>query len=447
MSEILVIGDDLTGTNATASTYARDGLRAVTVLDPTAPAYLDDSIQVVACSTGSRHMTPARAAQTVDAIVRNYGHDVRAIVKRVDTTLRGNIGAEIEATLTAAKAMHPEQQVCGLVVPGFPAAHRTTIGGYQLLDGEPILMGPASHDPFTPVRHSSVADIIHEQTLLTTINIGLDIVMGDTSTLTARLAQAAQNAELVIVDSVTDGDQQRIATAAGALESDERSWVVFESGPFGAIYAHALGIRPHVDRANPILALIGSPTDLTRLQSDRLEGQPGVDLITIDDPASDVSQLTSRLQASAEAGNTVVGIRTTSRGGSAPDPLHASQMLALIIDLAVECADSMPFDGIYASGGDVAFAVLDAFGARGYEVENEVVPLAVSGKLIGGPPRRSQICHQGWPRRRCGRGGRMHQPAPKPSTTIRTANRVDADPSRSHHQSHSPRKPSEDKGE
>ena len=54
MSEILVIGDDLTGTNATASAYARDGLRAVTMLDPTAPVDLDDSIQVIACSTGSR---------------------------------------------------------------------------------------------------------------------------------------------------------------------------------------------------------------------------------------------------------------------------------------------------------------------------------------------------------------------------------------------------------
>lgn len=31
MSEIPVIGDDLTGTNATASAYARDGLRAMTV--------------------------------------------------------------------------------------------------------------------------------------------------------------------------------------------------------------------------------------------------------------------------------------------------------------------------------------------------------------------------------------------------------------------------------
>ena len=62
MSEILVIGDDLTGTNATASAYARDGLRAMTVLNPTVPVALDDSVQVVACSTGSRHMTPARAA-------------------------------------------------------------------------------------------------------------------------------------------------------------------------------------------------------------------------------------------------------------------------------------------------------------------------------------------------------------------------------------------------
>ena len=94
--------------------------------------------------------------------------------------------------------------------------------------------------------------------------------------------------------------------------------------------------RPHVDRANPILALIGSPTELTKLQSDRLESQSGVDLITVDDPASDVSQLLSRLRASAEIGKTVIGIRTTSRDGSAPDPLHASQMLALIIDLAVE---------------------------------------------------------------------------------------------------------------
>lgn len=297
MSEILVIGDDLTGTNATASAYARDGLRAVTMLDPTAPVDLDDSIQVIACSTGSRHMTPARAAQTVDAIVRNFGYDVRAIVKRFDTTLRGNIGAEIEATLTATRAMHPERRICGLVVPGFPAAHRTTVGGYQLLDGEPILMGPASRDPFTPVRHSGVAGIIHEQTQLTTTNIGLDVVMGDTSTLADRLTRAAQDAELVIVDSVTDDDQQRIATAASALESDERSWVVFESGPFGATYAHALGIRPHVDRANPILALIGSPTELTKLQSDRLESQSGVDLITVDDPASDVSQLLSRLRA------------------------------------------------------------------------------------------------------------------------------------------------------
>ena len=67
MSEILVIGDDLTGTNATASAYARDGLRAVTMLDPTAPVDLDDSIQVVACSTGSRHQCEARPSTSTSS--------------------------------------------------------------------------------------------------------------------------------------------------------------------------------------------------------------------------------------------------------------------------------------------------------------------------------------------------------------------------------------------
>ena len=79
MSEILVIGDDLTGTNATASAYARDGLRAVTMLDPTAPVDLDDSIQVVACSTGSRlHDTRTRrtdrGCNRQELWVRRPGH-------------------------------------------------------------------------------------------------------------------------------------------------------------------------------------------------------------------------------------------------------------------------------------------------------------------------------------------------------------------------------------
>jgi uncharacterized protein YgbK (DUF1537 family) len=42
-------------------------------------------------------------------------------------------------------------------------------------------------------------------------------------------------------------------------------------------------------------------------------------------------------------------------------------------------------DGLYTTGGDVTAAVLDELGARGLDVEDEVVPLAVAGEIVGGP--------------------------------------------------------------
>ncbi len=42
-------------------------------------------------------------------------------------------------------------------------------------------------------------------------------------------------------------------------------------------------------------------------------------------------------------------------------------------------------DGLYTTGGDVTAAVLDELGARGLDVEDEVVPLAVAGEIVDGP--------------------------------------------------------------
>ena len=56
MPDVLVIGDDLTGTNATAAMYARDGLRAVTVLSTVRAEELPADLDVLACSTDSRHI-------------------------------------------------------------------------------------------------------------------------------------------------------------------------------------------------------------------------------------------------------------------------------------------------------------------------------------------------------------------------------------------------------
>ncbi|HEY3465319.1 MAG TPA: nucleotide-binding domain containing protein [Amycolatopsis sp.] len=41
--------------------------------------------------------------------------------------------------------------------------------------------------------------------------------------------------------------------------------------------------------------------------------------------------------------------------------------------------------GLYATGGDIAVEVTKSLGADGFEIDTEVLPLAVAGRLSGGP--------------------------------------------------------------
>ncbi|MCZ0975976.1 hypothetical protein O1L55_41355 [Streptomyces albulus] len=106
MAQVLVIGDDLTGSNATGALYARRGLRAVTVSDPTHVARYAHRVDVLVVNTASRHWSPARAYAAVRAAAATAG-DARLVVKRVDTTLRGNPGSELDAVADALAARAP----------------------------------------------------------------------------------------------------------------------------------------------------------------------------------------------------------------------------------------------------------------------------------------------------------------------------------------------------
>ena len=66
-------------------------------------------------------------------------------MKKVDSTLRGPLAAEIEAALAASGRTR------AVVAPAFPATGRTTVGGVQHLDGVPVHATRFAHDPVSPV--------------------------------------------------------------------------------------------------------------------------------------------------------------------------------------------------------------------------------------------------------------------------------------------------------
>jgi D-threonate/D-erythronate kinase len=130
--EILIIADDLTGAADCGAAFAAHDLDTVVVLDESGgipPA------QVVAFDANTRAMTPEAAAAETARIVREY--PARIVYKKIDSTLRGNVAAEVAAALEAYREMgHP--RAIAVVAPAFPAMGRTTKNGRMYVRGEAI---------------------------------------------------------------------------------------------------------------------------------------------------------------------------------------------------------------------------------------------------------------------------------------------------------------------
>ncbi len=127
--ECLLIADDLTGACDAAVHFARRGYRTQVHLDSDS-----EETSVLAISTESRHLSAAELRRVMDDLAQRLPvARARILFKKIDSTLRGNVGAEIAAALTAFGCE------TAVITPAFPAMGRTVEGGYLRVEGaEPI---------------------------------------------------------------------------------------------------------------------------------------------------------------------------------------------------------------------------------------------------------------------------------------------------------------------
>src|ERR671933_2238315 len=145
---IALIADDLTGASDAGVQFARRGLAARVLFDLDDPAAARD-VEALVVDTDSRAL-PAAAAY---ARVRQVADHLRTarpehVYKKIDSTLRGNLGAEIDAVMDALDFR------LAVVAPAFPALGRTTRHGRHHLHGRPVHETEIGRDPKTPVRES-----------------------------------------------------------------------------------------------------------------------------------------------------------------------------------------------------------------------------------------------------------------------------------------------------
>src|SRR6266540_3976925 len=95
-----ILSDDLTGANAVAAMFAARGVRAGTLLGVPPPGVALPNARVLVIDTDTRDAAPPAAYQSArgGAVwLRDAG--TRLIAKRIDSTLRGPIGAEVAAVM------------------------------------------------------------------------------------------------------------------------------------------------------------------------------------------------------------------------------------------------------------------------------------------------------------------------------------------------------------
>jgi uncharacterized protein YgbK (DUF1537 family) len=157
---ILVIADDLTGAAEIAGIGWRHGL-SVEILRGDESASRAD---LVVYDTDSRDCPPREAARRVRAVLAKFRRRQPALIyKKVDSVLRGNVRAEIEAALMALNLSR-----C-VLAPANPAAQRTIRNGRYFIAGQPIDQTGFRYDPGHPRITADVVTLLGKGRLPLTV--------------------------------------------------------------------------------------------------------------------------------------------------------------------------------------------------------------------------------------------------------------------------------------
>ncbi len=161
MAELLIIADDLTGAIEAGVQLSKNNISAVVVIDSDTdlqPVLSDKNITVLVVNTESRHLLPKEAAIKISNVLNAVsGYGIKWHFKKTDSTMRGNIGCELEAFMKGTG-----QSVLPFI-PAHPKLKRFTLNGFQYI--EDILLHKTSfaNDPLEPAGVSYVPDILKKQ--------------------------------------------------------------------------------------------------------------------------------------------------------------------------------------------------------------------------------------------------------------------------------------------
>ncbi|HJQ28778.1 MAG TPA: four-carbon acid sugar kinase family protein, partial [Rubrobacter sp.] len=343
--QVAIIADDLTGAADTGVQLVRAGYRTAVYFRPT--EVLADDLDAAVFDTDSRTMPAGFAAKRVIEAART-ARGARIIYKKLDSTLRGNVAAELAAVFGA---VHRD---CAVVAPAFPAAGRTTVGGTQLVHGVPVDETEMGDDPSTPVRES------HVPTLLADAFPSAGALGVDDLADPERFRRTLEDNECVVADAERDEDLEALVRAV-----PDPATVLWAGSAGLALALGSVYPGPHageaISRSAPsreVLVVIGSLSGVAREQLRRLVEEYGEVAVPVSSGGSGAvgGAVAAAREALASGGCAVVHSPEQRSASGAP-------VLKQLAEVAARLSEEALFDGLVLTGGSTAVKVSRRLGA------------------------------------------------------------------------------------
>lgn len=394
MQKYIVIADDLTGSNATCSLFKKIGLRAASILK--LQNDIDYDVDVISYSTDSRGLGKEEAYKKVSEaikILKNRG--VLVYNKRIDSTLRGNIGTEINAMLD-----NLENDRVAVVVPAYPDSGRIVVNKTMLVNGVLLENSDAGKDPKTPIKTSCVESLIQKDIKYSSTYFTLSDIAQSIEEISKKIQEAVKNSKILIFDAVSNEDIIKISKA---IIQSEINLITVDPGPFTMYYSKELQKKNHLEKK--ILMVIGSVTETTKKQIEYILQEEDIFLVKMkvedffeeESRSEEIKRVVSFVKKGIESYDLFL-VTTSPIGDEKKTDLQkvaqslntsVEEVSKIIANTLTETAEKLlketeKFEGVYSSGGDITIALLEKLKAIGVEIREEIIPLAAYGRIIGG---------------------------------------------------------------
>ncbi|SHM57245.1 four-carbon acid sugar kinase family protein [Gracilibacillus kekensis] len=387
--KIAIIADDLTGACDTGVQLVDYGLDVAVEVQR---SNIDTNKDAIIFNSNSRAITSDKAYARVHEIckrIKDRSYDI--VYKKIDSTMRGNIGSEVNAV---ADIFQPDFI---FVTPAYPENGRTVKEGIHYLQGTKLSETEVANDPKTPVYDSDIFEIMKQSSGRRVKHLSYrDLRKGEAHLLHLLSEWKQQDITYITVDAVSEDDLKLLMNVV------HLGYSTIFCGSAGLInyLPQALGFvkqrvqKQIISKPSPVLFVVGSVSKVGRKQLAHLLSQPevvGVELDVTKVIAGGDSMDIKAIHSAINKGKSVAlyssaNIEVTKAIGREKGIpfIEISDLISNALgEIAVSIIKTSDLRNIFLTGGDTAQQVFAKLQINEYQLVGQLelgVPIGKIGK-------------------------------------------------------------------